>query len=276
MWPPSSARRPPRDPRGLHPPWAPLREGARRMGSRELRYRRRPGKPLSRVPPWPTRCRRATGPSSYTPRTSTRPGAARKAAGSPRRPPWTRPRSSRSPRPRRPSGSSPRSRRARRSPRARGRGGAGASSARTTTSTPSCRRSGSGSRGPAAPRGGPHVLDEALPRGDDVDGVDHGPELAEGVLHALVVHGAALDRDLHALRVLVDLVEDAAHAVDPLEGAQAFRHLDERRLVRLEDVQDEPLDVSQGISLRGFERTGLSILNVVYRARAGNRSLTPW
>ena len=91
----------------------------------------------------------------------------------------------------------------------------------------------------------PDILDGTLSRGDEIDGVDDGSELAKRLLDARIVDRGSFDRDLDALRLLVDLVQGARDPVDAFEARQANRHLDQGRLVRLQHVQHDPFDVGQ-------------------------------
>ena len=92
---------------------------------------------------------------------------------------------------------------------------------------------------------GPDVLHRALAGGDEIDGMDDRAELPQRVLHARIVDRRPLDRDLDALRLLVDFVQSARDPVDAFEARQPHRHLDQGRLVRLQHVQHDPLDVGQ-------------------------------
>src|SRR3989442_552447 len=102
----------------------------------------------------------------------------------------------------------------------------------------------------------PDILDETLPRRDEVDGVDDGAQLPERVLDARIVDRRAFDRDLDVLRVLVDFVERAAHAIHAFECRETERHLDEGRFVGLQNVQDDSLDVAQRVAAPETVSTG--------------------
>lgn len=94
----------------------------------------------------------------------------------------------------------------------------------------------------------PDVLHKALPRRHEVDGVNDRSELAQRVLDARIIDRRSFDRDLDVLRLLVDFIKCAADAVDAFEPRKSQRHLDERRLVRLQHVQDDPFDVGQQVA----------------------------
>src|SRR5881296_393554 len=93
---------------------------------------------------------------------------------------------------------------------------------------------------------GPDVLHRALAGGDEIDGMDDRAELPQRVLHARIVDRRPLDRDLDALRLLVDFVQSAR---DPVEDAgetdsysdQAHDEANERG-PSAELGQDEPED----------------------------------
>src|SRR5437867_1552530 len=110
----------------------------------------------------------------------------------------------------------------------------------------------------------PYILDELLPDGHAVDGVDHGPTLPQSLLDPLEVDPGSFEGDPHALRFLVDLVKGAVHAVDPLDRRQLLRHLDNGGPVGLEDVENDALDVAHGHRAPGGGgcRTGGSLLKV--------------
>jgi len=67
---------------------------------------------------------------------------------------------------------------------------------------------------------GPDVLHRALAGGDEIDGMDDRAELPQRVLHARIVDRRPLDRDLDALRLLVDFVQSARDPVDAFEARQ--------------------------------------------------------
>lgn len=91
----------------------------------------------------------------------------------------------------------------------------------------------------------PDILYGALSGGDEIDGMDDRAELPQRVLHARVVDRRPLDRDLDALGLLVHLVQGARDPVDAFEVRQTNRHLYQGRLVGLQHVQHNPLDVGQ-------------------------------
>ena len=92
---------------------------------------------------------------------------------------------------------------------------------------------------------GPDILHRALAGGDEIDGMDDRAELPQGVLHARIVDRRSFNRDLDALRLLVDFVQRARDPVDTFEARQPNRHLNQGRLVGLQHVQHNPLDVGQ-------------------------------
>jgi len=92
---------------------------------------------------------------------------------------------------------------------------------------------------------GPDILHGALAGGDEIDGMDDCAELPQRVLHARIVDRRPLDRDLDALRLLVDFVQGARDPVDAFEARQPNRHLDQGRLVRFQHVQYNSFDIGQ-------------------------------
>jgi len=89
------------------------------------------------------------------------------------------------------------------------------------------------------------IFHRALAGGDEIDGMDDRAELPQCVLDARIVDRRSLDRDLDALRLLVHFVQCTRDPVDAFEARQPNRHLDKGRLVGLEHVQHNPLDVGQ-------------------------------
>src|SRR5437867_10530407 len=113
---------------------------------------------------------------------------------------------------------------------------------------------------------GADIFHRAFTGGDEIDGMDDGAELPQGVLHARIVDRRPLDRDLDALRFLVDFVQGAHDPVDAFEARQPNRHLDQGRLVRLQHIQHNPLDVGQRtVPPGGRLRWGRTIINVPSR-----------
>ena len=92
---------------------------------------------------------------------------------------------------------------------------------------------------------GPDIFHRTLAGGDEIDGMDDCAELPQCVLDARIVDRRPFDRDLDALRLLVHFVQCTRDPVDAFEARQPNRHLDKGRLVGLEHVQHNPLDVGQ-------------------------------
>ncbi len=65
---------------------------------------------------------------------------------------------------------------------------------------------------------GADILHRPFAGGDEIDGMDDGAELPQGVLHARIVDRRPLDCDLDALRLLIDLIQGARDPVDAFEA----------------------------------------------------------